>query len=296
MMGILRRASGRFSTVLGIAVLLSSAAAVAEPALWVVKGPHATVYLFGSVHVLGKEMVWRTPKIDAAINNSKDLWLEISDVDDSKAAMPAMMELGMDSAHPLSTRLSKDELSRLETVATAAGVPGGEGSLEPMRPWLAAVSLSMFPLLQAGYDPGSGVELKLKPEFVSKGKPVYGFETSTQQFHYFADLPPKAEVEYLDATLKDFDKSIEQFKKIVAAWYAGDEDGLDKYFDDDWRKESPDLYQILVVKRNQGFAEQIDKLLKGDGTSFVAIGAGHLVGPDGVPALLTKLGYSVQRQ
>jgi uncharacterized protein YbaP (TraB family) len=292
----------RLSAALGIAVLLSSAAAVAEPALWVVKGPHATVYLFGSVHVLAKDLEWRSPQIDAAINNSQELWLEIADANDAKAPTPILMELGMDSAHPLSTRLSKDQVARLDTAAKAAGIPGGEGSLEPMRPWMAALSLSVFPLLQAGYDPASGVEMKLKPEFVGKGKPVKGFETAAQQFHYFADLPQKTEVEYLDTTVKEFDGGVDKFKKIVAAWYAGDEDALDGLFDNEWRTEFPDLYQTLVVKRNHAFADQIDKLLKGDTTakgdrsSFVAVGAGHLVGPDGVPALLTKLGYSVQRQ
>jgi hypothetical protein len=62
------------------------------------------------------------------------------------------------------------------------------------------------------------------------------------------------------------------------------------------REKFPDLYELLIVKRNKNFASQIDGLLKGDGTALVAVGAGHLVGKDGVPTLLKSMGYTVERQ
>jgi uncharacterized protein YbaP (TraB family) len=270
--------------------------AQAEPSLWVVKGPHATVYLFGSVHALKKDQPWRSPKIDAAIHSSGSLWLEIPNVDDAQAMQPLLLQLGIDAAHPLSSKLTPEQLAKLEAAAKGAGLPGGEASLEVMKPWLAAVMLATFPMLQAGYDPSSGVELVLKPEFVQAGKPVKGFETAEQQLHYFADMPEKAQIDYLASELDDFDKASENFNKIVAAWYAGDDKLLDHMMSADLRDKLPDLYQTLIVKRNQGFVAQIQDLLKGDGTVFVAVGAGHLVGSDGVPAILEKLGYKVVRQ
>ena len=71
---------------------------------------------------------------------------------------------------------------------------------------------------------------------------------------------------------------------------------MDKILSAELRDKYPDLYQTLIVHRNEGFASQIQTLLKGDGTVFVAVGAGHLVGKDGVPALLEKQGYKVARQ
>ncbi len=266
------------------------------PALWVTKGPHATVYLFGSVHVLEKDKPWRTPKIDAAIARSGSLWLEIPDVDDAQSMQPLVMKLGIDAAHPLSTKLTKEELVKLDSVAKQAGIPSGEAALEPMQPWLAAISLSSLPMMRAGFDPKSGVENVLKPEFVKAGKPVKGFETAEQQFHYFADMPQKSQVEYLTSELDQFDQATEQFQKLVAAWYAGDEEQLDAIFSAAFRTKYPELYQTLIVKRNQEFAAGIEQLLQGDGTVFVAVGAGHLVGVDGVPALLEKIGLKVERE
>jgi uncharacterized protein YbaP (TraB family) len=150
--------------------------------------------------------------------------------------------------------------------------------------------------MKAGFDLKSGVEEVLKPEFAKAGKPVKGFETAEQQMHFFADLPEKEQLEYLASDMDNFDQSADKFRKIVAAWYAGDESTLDQLFSSEFRDKYANLYQILIVKRNQDFATQIDGLLKGDGTVFVTVGAGHLVGKDGVPALLEKMGYKVVRQ
>ena len=277
-------------------LLVASSSASAQPSLWVVKGPHATVYLFGSVHVLKKDVPWRTPKIDAALKQSGSLWLEITNADDQQALQPLVMQLGLDQAHPLSTKLSKDELAKLDKVATVAGIPNGEASLESLRPWLVAVMLSVAPIIKAGYDPNSGVESVLKPEFTSANKPVQGFETGEQQLHYFADMPEKQQIDYLIQGIDDFDKESDKFDKIVSSWYAGDDATIDKLMSEDFKDKSPDLYRVLIVKRNQAFAAQIDKLLKGDGTIFVSVGAAHLIGSDGINALLQKMGYTVTKQ
>ena len=283
-------------TAIFCVVLLASPSASAEPSLWVVKGPHATGYLFGSAHVLKKDVPWRTPKIDAALNQSGSLWLEITNVDDPQSLQPLVMQLGIDQAHPLSTKLSKEELAKLDKEATAAGIPNGEASLETLKPWLVAIMLSVAPMVKAGYDPNSGVENVLKPEFVKANKPVNGFETAEQQIHYFADMPENQQMDYLIQEIDDFDSEAGKFDKIVSSWYAGDDDSIDKMLSSELKARQPDLYQVLIVKRNQAFAAQISKLLKGDGSVFVAIGAGHLVGSDGVNAMLTKMGYTVVRQ
>lgn len=277
------------------AILAAASRSQAEPAIWVVKGPHATVYLFGSVHVLKKDQPWRSPKIDAALEQSQSLWLEIANVDDPASMQPLMFQLGMDQEHPLSTKLTADQVAKLDKAAKSAGLPG-EATLEPFKPWLAALTISIAPLVQAGYDPSSGVEFELKPEFDKAKKPVKGFETAEQQMHFFADMPDKAQVTYLDSELSDFDSAVDKFKQVVTAWYAGDTDALDHLLSSEFRDKYPDLYKTLVVERNQNFAAQIQDLLKGDGVTFVAIGAGHLVGKDGVATLLEKQGYKVTRE
>jgi uncharacterized protein YbaP (TraB family) len=282
------------AVVLSFAAFFLSIVAHSEPAIWVVKGPHATVYLFGTIHALQPDHPWQSAKIDAAIKESGTLWLEIPDVDNPSAMQPLILQLGMDPGHPLSSKLTPDQVAKLNKAA--APLPGGEALLESMKPWLAGMMLSLAPVLQAGYDPNSGVEFVLKPEFTKANKPVKGFETAEQQIHYFADMPEKAQIDFLTSELNDADSASDKFKELVAAWYAGDVTKLDDLNNADFRDKFPDLFQVLVVKRNQNFTTQIQEMLKGDGVSFVAVGAGHLVGKDGVPAMLEKQGYKVTRE
>lgn len=292
-MTLLRKVSTLATLVLSL-VLANTAHA--EPALWVVKGPHATVYLFGSVHVLRKDNPWRTPAIDAAIKASDKLYLEIPDADDAQALQPLVMQLGVDREHPLSSKLTKEQLAHVDSAAKNLGLPGGETNLEPLRPWMAAITLSVFPMMKAGYDPASGVEQVLKPEFTKDHKPVLGFETASQQLHFFADLGQKQEVDYLLSSLDDISATPEGFNKIVDAWYAGDDKTINDLFNKDFTTKYPELYKLLIVQRNQSWMPTLNTLLKGEGTTFVAVGAGHIGGPDGVIALLTKAGYTVERK
>lgn len=271
----------------------TGAQAAGHPALWVLKGPHATVYLFGSVHLLHKDRVWRTPQLDAALASSQTLWLEVTGADDPQVVQPIIMELGIDAAHPLSSKLSKEQLAKLDKEAKTFNM--SEAMMEPMRPWFASLTLGVAPLLQAGADPNSGVESILTAEFKKNQRPVEGFETVSQQFHYFADLPAKTELDYLNLSIDDFAKGPEQFKQLINAWYKGDQDGLDRAVNDEWRQEHPEIYEVLIAKRNRYFAQRIEELVKGEGTSFVAIGAGHYVGADGIIALLAQDGVQVQK-
>jgi uncharacterized protein YbaP (TraB family) len=287
--------SRRIAAVIILAFALAAGAgrAAAEPALWIVKGPHSTVYLFGTIHALAKDQPWRSPKIDAAIQQSQTLWLEVADMESAAAVQPLVMQLGIDVAHPLSSKLTPDQLAKLGKAAAALG---GETILEPMKPWLAGMMISVAPVVQAGYDPESGVEFAIKPEFTNTNKAVKGFETAEQQLHYFADMSDKTQLEFLVSEIDDADSAVGEFKQLLTAWYAGDVAKIDSLNNAELRDKHPEIFQILVVKRNQNFVTQIQDLLKGDGVSFVAIGAGHLVGKDGVPAMLEKAGYKITRE
>src|ERR1700761_3868686 len=144
----------------GLAAMALATAASAEPALWKVQGAHATVYLFGTVHVLKSTTQWRSPKIQAAFDASGTLWEEVPDADDTAAAQALIMQYGVDPAHPLSSQLDAAGKAKLTAAETAYGLP--DAGIEMLRPWLAAVTFSTLPVIKAGYDPKSGVDLVLK--------------------------------------------------------------------------------------------------------------------------------------
>jgi len=270
----------------------------AVPAMWQVKGVHGTVYLFGSVHVMKKGVDWETAKVKAALKSSDVLYLEVADLgpDGIKAMQPMILQMGTDAGHPLSTKISKADVGLIDAAVKTLGGPG-ESTFEPFQPWLAYLTLSVLPAVQAGYEPDSGIDQKLLAEAKSEDKPVKGFETAEEQLHFLADFPQAQQVELLHQTLVDLPKSTSQMDEMVADWTKGDVEKIAALENDEMKTKYPALYAKLLVKRNEHFADALAGLLKdpATGTVFVTIGAAHLAGPDSVLKMLAAKGFSAAR-
>lgn len=262
------------------------------PALWVVKDADSTLYLFGSVHVLRPTTGWASPRVEAAFDSASDIWFEISNPDDQAAIMPLIQQHGLSPETPLSSRLTPEENAELDAAAQAMGASAAQ--LQPMKPWLAALSLSVAPLIKAGYDPKSGVELVLKARAEAAGKPIHGFETIDKQIGILAGLPDDVQLVFLRETLKDYENAATKLDEMVEAWARGDVATLDRVTITEMKEASPTLYQAILVDRNTDWANQIQTLLEGSGTAFIAVGAAHLTGDDSVQAILQKRGVTVE--
>jgi len=270
---------------------------VATPAMWRIKGVHGTVYFFGSVHVMKPNVVWETAKVKAALASSDLLYLEIADIDNTASAQAIMLQSGMDALHPLSSKISKDDVALLDAAAKSMGLPG-EATFEMMQPWLASAMLSIVPMVKAGYDPASGIDMKLLAEMKAAQKPVKGFETMTQQMHMLSDVPEAEQVEMLHKDLIELDKSTADTDALVDAWQHGDVETIGRIDNDELARKYPVEYKRIVVDRNQRWVATLDALLKDPqtGTVFVAVGAAHLAGPDSVLKMLEKDGWKAERQ
>lgn len=280
---------------LGLAVaLLACTPALADPALWLAKSPTATIYLFGTVHVLAKDAHWHYSALDNALAASDKLYVEEND--DSPVAMQMLvMKYGMDLQHPLSGKLDAADEKRLDAAAKAAGVPGGVNTLNAMQPWLAALTISVAPIVKAGYDPKSGADKQLERQFTSGGKSIGAFETAEEQIRFFADLSPKLQLDLLHNALDDYAKGPAQIEALIKDWQTGDVAAIANVVNGGMREHYPELYKVLLVDRNRNWATQIAALLKQHDTIFVAVGTGHLAGPDSVLAQLSELGITSER-
>jgi uncharacterized protein YbaP (TraB family) len=253
------------------------------------------VYLFGTIHALPADTDWHTAKLDQAFAGSRELWIEVADAGDKTVLGPLMDRLGADPAHPLSGKLTQDRLHRLDATLRQAGGTG-EASVDSLRPWVVALMVALAPLRAAGLDPDSGADLDLKAAAVAAGKPVRGLETAEQQLRLFADLPPPTEVALLDEALNDADAGPAKLAQMLAAWIAGDVATIARLT----REESDgpqwhDLERAVFHDRNAAWTGRILELLKGPGTVFMAVGAGHLAGPDNVQGMLMAKGITVER-
>lgn len=268
------------------------AQAVAKPALWKVYDADTTVYLFGTIHLLPKGMVWRGRTLDAAMAQAKDLVLETV-IDDPQALGAIMTKLGTTPGlPPILDRVPPAVKPRLKATIDKAGLP--LTVLDGMETWAASLVISTASLRSAGLNNDEGAEAQLTAAFRKAGKPVNGLETPAQQLGYFDGLSEAAQRTFLVSVADGSDRMAKEFGAMIGAWGKGDVKKIALTFDDEMR-DSTELADTLLYSRNARWAAWIAQRMEKPGTVFVAVGAGHLAGRQSVEDLLAKKGLKVVR-
>lgn len=264
----------------------------ADPALWVVRDADTTIYLFGTVHLLRPGLSWFDDGVRKAFDASNELVLEL--VMPPESQMQALVtELGTTKSGPaLPAQLSPATAAKLRGELSKLGM--SPNALDRTEPWLAAMTLSVLPLRQLGYDDKDGAEQVLSAAARAAGKPIVGLETAQQQLGYFDRLSMPAQRQLLATTLDDLPGMGSEIDAMVKDWSAGDADALARLLNADLDR-TPELKQALLVTRNRNWANWIAARMQRPGTVFVAVGAGHLAGSDSVQAELAKRGLKVER-
>jgi len=279
---------------------LAATAASAAPALWLVQNGRSQIYLFGTLHALPRGAAWRTPVFDAVYAQAQTVWFEAPiDEVDPRAFSRFVAEHGVDPEQPLSRKLPPRTLAALQRQADL-------GQLDHLRPWAAALMLSMRPPpgrpAQGGPTVGAGADLMLIRAARQAGKAVRTFETLEDQSWIFAGLSEDAEVRYLTDVIRERTprSRLAWWRRpsvdLIAAWLDGDLTRAGPALVGDLQTDNPALYDALLRRRNQAWAEVLTRrLAAGDGVELVNVGALHMVGADGLPALLKARGFQVVR-
>lgn len=303
----------RFITCLFLALLLAQGCASAPPAkepaaaarpasehafAWEVRGPEGrgTAYLVGSVHLAKKGGLELPPSMLEAFGRSDALVVEVDPTTVSPEQTKELVRrLGLlPGGQRLSTRLNPITQRLLELELRKANIP--KQNLEPLRPWLAAVTLSVVQLQRAGYDGEAGVDRLFLARAREAKKEVRSLETAESQVRMLAELPELLQELMLRDQLVSMDKGSAQLDFFVRTWADGDADAMDAAIQQG--AENPELrpfYERVFFERNVRMAEALHGQLASPRTLFVVIGAGHVVGERGVLALLSSRGYSVKQ-
>ncbi|WP_288936283.1 TraB/GumN family protein [uncultured Sphingomonas sp.] len=265
----------------------------ADPALWVVKDKDTTVYLFGTIHVLKPGLSWFDEAVKTAFDRSDEVKLELV-MPDQAAMTKLVMATGVApaGAPPLTEQLPADKRPAFTKAVVDMGLPAN--ALDRFRPWLAATQLSIAPLGKMGYDSANGPEAVITAAAKQAGKPLTGLETAEQQLGFFGSLSQPAQLQFLESTVDELPKLDETMATMVKEWADGDPDALAREMNDNL-KDSPEVAKVLLTDRNARWAQWIKGRMAQPGTVFIAVGAGHLAGPDSVQAQLAKLGLKAER-
>lgn len=280
------------AAVVVLALLLAPLRTLALPAVWTVHGPHATAVLFGSVHLLPAGTPWEPPALAQALTRADEVWFELPiDAATGARAQALLVEKGvLPKGSNLFDRLNAKDADRLRKACAEVGVP--PQMVADMQPWLAEVTLSLAQDARSGAKPSEGVEQQISDQLGARVK-RHAFETAEQQIDFLAAAPAVDQAASLRETLSEIADDPGIYDRAVKSWLDGDLDHLRKDALQPLAKASPPMYQRLIAERNRHWADVLDQRLKGQGEIVVVVGAGHLLGADGLPELLRARGYRV---
>jgi uncharacterized protein len=262
-----------------------------DPALWVVKDEDTTVYLFGTVHILKPGLGWFDDGVKTAFDASDRLVLEM--VEPPAAETQALFgKLAIDqSGKTVRSKMSDADRPIYEAALGKIGLPAE--ALDPLDPWAAAVTISVVAMQKQGFDVNSGAEKQLSAAAKAANKPIGGVETMEYQLGIFDTMPESEQVRFLIESAKVIDNSEQMMDRMVELWATPDPDGLGKLMNEGLTSRV--LYDALLTRRNANWAKWIDEQMDKPGTTFMAVGAGHLAGPTSLQALLPAYGLSAER-
>jgi uncharacterized protein YbaP (TraB family) len=255
-----------------------------------VDGPHGEKgWLFGTIHALPDRVDWRSPIVERALEQSDELVLEIAAVDDDAATRRVLTKLSRTPGQPLlSSRVPPEERPALLRILNENNVD--EAAFGDIETWAAALMLAQ--LSQESSDADNGIDRALVRS--QPGKPVAEFEGAERQLRIFDSLPEKEQRDMLALVVSDSKDSGRELKTLSEAWRKGDVEAIARETNTGLLSD-PELRDALYVQRNRAWMDRLESILKGGRHPFVAVGAAHLAGPDGLPAMLVAKGWKVTR-
>ena len=280
----------RWLTALALAALAACAPSPdpARPAFWQVSGPHGEKgWLLGTIHALPRPAAWRSPAIGAALEQANVVAVEIANLDDT-AKMASLFDKLEHSPGlpPLSARV--DPALRRALVRQLAEAHMAEADFATTETWSAALRLARAG--DSDSDSGNGVDRAVLR--AASGKRVIELEGAAGQLGLFDQMPEAEQRAMLDAVLRDAGRA--QDADLAAAWRKGDFAVIEA----ETRRgmlADPALRETLFTGRNKAWADQLAARLARGERVFVAVGAAHMAGADGLAAMLAARGFAVTR-
>ena len=263
----------------------------ANPLLYEIANADGEVegWLLGTIHALPDGVSWRTAAINDAIEAADVLWVEIDDQTDDAGRAEIFARLartpGLD---PLQERVAPDLREPLALILARSGIPPEQ--FLATEDWAAAIMLSR---VDAKGKPANGVDRAVIRDF--KGRPFRGFETTASQLSIFDTLSPEDQQDLLEGTVREWMASRDNPDWLLQAWLAGDEATLARATGEGILAD-PELHEALLAGRNRRWIAALLPELGKQPKPLVAVGTAHLVGPDGLVAMLEAEGYTLTRR
>lgn len=285
------RALLRLLLVLALSASLAACAKApvpAHPALWSVRDVRGhTGWLFGTIHSAPAPFAWRTPAVGKALDEARTIMVEVGNLRDDSAVAATFARLAKGHGEPpLSQRIDPADRAALDKLLTRTGY--ADTQFADVETWAAALTLARN--ADADADAANGVDRAILG--AAGSRPVVELEGAARQLGIFDALPEREQRDLLAAVVRE--ASAPPSTSLTESWRKGDTHALEA----ETRRgllADPELREALFTQRNVAWSGAIAQAIHAGHRPFVAVGAAHMVGPDGLVARLAAMGLTVER-
>ncbi|TQV78238.1 TraB/GumN family protein [Exilibacterium tricleocarpae] len=285
--------------IVWLRVLVVTLAVAALPAgaagpVWQVSKGERHLFVGGTIHLLSQADYPLPAAFDQAYKQAARVVFEVDiEAVKSPAFQQSMLaQLRYSDGRDLRSVLKPETYRALEQHLSSRGIPAF--TVLSLKPGMLAMTLTLIELQRLGLA-GTGVDEFYSNRAAADGKALGHLETAEQQLRFLTQLGVGQEDEVVVYTLRDIERLPALMKSMKAAWRSGDNGALQKVGLAPWEKEFPEVYDTLLVQRNNAWMPQLEAMLKTAEVELVLVGALHLVGEHGLLAQLAARGYTIRQ-
>jgi uncharacterized protein len=288
----------RISAAVAIALILASGAAAqtrGRSFLWKVQSGASVMYLAGSVHALTADAYPLNPAYQRAFDASSALVEEIdlAEADPLSGGLGLLAKGMYQDGRTFSSAVSRQTVTLVQE--KLKNTPLALDLIQPMKPWMVMLMIEALGSQDAGLDPELGLDKHFYNLATDGRKQVIGLETAESQIDRFDKMPEAMQEQMLRSELAEMDTEKSSLRSILTAWQTGDAAAIEKMLLASFTT-NPAAYASLITERNRNWMPQLETCLRRSSPCFVIVGAAHLVGPQGLLAMLQQKGYRVEQQ
>jgi len=263
--------------------------------LWKIQSKTSTVYVLGSLHLAKKEIYPLSQKIENAFDQSNFLVVEANVNDIKKIDIQKLMESAFYPANDaLEKHVSPETFEWVKRETEGLGIP--LELLGKQKPWFLAMTLVSLESIKLGLDPNLGIDRYFLSKAEGKKK-ILELESLDYQISLLSGFSEKDQELFLIYTLKDLNVMEQEMGPLIQAWVSGDAQAMESILarsvSEDKRLSA--ILEKLIFERNRRMVAKIEDFLRTKETYFVIVGAGHLVGKQGILKLLGEKGYLIEQ-
>lgn len=290
--------------VIGTIFLICITLSVNAQLLWKVSGNGLTQpsYIMGTHHLAPLSIKDSIQGLQTALDNTKQVYgeLKMSTMQDQAKVMEIMKKYMVTETDTTFKSLFTDEEYEMINKYSKENLMFDLAMMPKVKPAFLSNNLVVILYMKhvGGYNPQEQLDTYFQTQATEKGKKADGLETIEFQMNLLYNKTPlKRQAEQLLCMLNNVEPTIDQTKRLTATYMAQDLDAMSKIADESLGgpqcEMTPQERAILIDNRNKTWTNQLPSIMK-EAPTFIAVGALHLPGNNGLLNLLKQQGYTVE--